>query len=75
MEQDLAPSDPAWHVLYAETMQTIFNSLSRLDSHPAAHDGEDLTDFVDMLLTLISFRPQTVPEIEKSVRAKMHEHL
>jgi hypothetical protein len=68
---DPAPSDLEWHVLYVKTMQEIVAKLDSLEHHPAASDGEDLTDYVETLNSLLGFRPNTHPLIIDYVNGKI----
>lgn len=61
----LAPPDPTWHRQYAKTFALIYKHLEALRSHPGMQDAEDLGDYIDTIVSLLSFRPHTVREVEE----------
>jgi hypothetical protein len=67
-DRDLAPYDEAWHHMYVHAHLEAGRLFSDLMNHPAFEDGEDLKDWVETVATLLSFRPQTLDEIELVAR-------
>lgn len=82
--EGMAPPNLVWHQNFAMGMQQIgqiADWLRETSKQPADWDEEkyglwdcgDLGDYVDMLSTLLSFRPHTDINIENAVRETLKE--
>lgn len=67
-EEGWAPHDPEWHKMYIHAIARFQRDLDRLKEHPAFHDAEDLGDWVDCMVTLMSFYPHTSSDLEREIR-------
>jgi hypothetical protein len=66
--QGMAPPDAEWHQMYADGMVTIGKVLWDLQTHPSAAKAEDLGDWVEALMTLVTFFPHTHKYFEDKAR-------
>jgi len=67
----MAPPNLAWHRKYVRILIKVWALLDDLQNDPRIEGAEDLGYWVEMLNTLISFRPTTRDDIELDVRREL----
>lgn len=70
-DAEMAPPNLDWHRKYVRNSMEISKLLDELQNDPNMEQAEDLGDWIEMLGTLMSFRPQTRDDIEYEVRRRM----
>ena len=68
----LAPPDKSWHEEYTRWLHETQRWAMRLQQHPSFELAEDLGDYVETIGTLLSFAPQTRPDIVSKVMKEIH---
>lgn len=69
VQEGMAPPDLSWHYDYAALMNEFSRRIEQLEEFDPRNEGaEDLSDYLDCLHTLLSFRPHTRVDIEKAAR-------
>lgn len=59
----MAPSDPKWHLRYAQAFLEFTQTLDEL--RDTMGNAEDLGDYVGAIADLLTFRPHTLQDIER----------
>jgi hypothetical protein len=68
IDETMAPTNLAWHYEYVKLMQRIDAEVRAFKDMDVVGEVGDLDDWVDMLSTLLSFRPATRDDIEREAR-------
>jgi len=68
----MAPPDLGWHRRYVEVSHKASDMFQELWDDPRREGAEDLGDWVETIMTLLTFRPRTRDDIEREVQEGLY---